>query len=85
MHENQSKGPATRVQTTYLPDLLTVEDVATYLHAPTSHVYRAAGSGKLRHYKVGKRLLFTEAHVAAYIAGAEVEPPARAGRPRRFA
>lgn len=70
-------------KTTRLPELLTVEDVAAYLHCSTTHVYRAARSGALRHYRVGSRLTFTEAQVIAYLESQAVEPRAKTGRPRR--
>ena len=48
--------------------LLTVKDVAESLRVSATTVRQAAGAGALGCVRIGRRLLFTEEQLAAYIA-----------------
>lgn len=49
------------------PVLFTVETLADYLSVSKSFVYKLAASGRIRSYKVGKELRFSNEHVAEYL------------------
>ncbi len=48
-------------------DALTVEDVAERLNVSRSGVYALIKNGGISHYKVGRKIRFTEADVLAYV------------------
>nr|WP_284700990.1 helix-turn-helix transcriptional regulator [Rhodoplanes tepidamans] len=46
---------------------MTAEDVATMLHVSKSGIYGLIKKNEIDHYKVGRKIRFTEAHVRDYI------------------
>lgn len=60
LHLPKSKnfGGCSMSEITTRPKLFTVTEAAEYLRVSKSWVYKAAEARKLRHFKIGKRLLF---------------------------
>ena len=51
-----------------LSDIMTIEDVAEYLHIPISSVYKLAQSGKIPGTKIGRHWRFHRATLGNFIA-----------------
>jgi excisionase family DNA binding protein len=55
------------------PDLLTIPEVASFLHIGIAHMWRLARTGKIGSYKTGKRYLFDfQRHVVPYLRAGEI-------------
>ena len=72
-HNGVARGSA-RAAAAPVEPLLTADDAAELLRVRRSTVYELARNRRLPHVKVGRRVLFVRADLAAWIVTNRVEP-----------
>ena len=59
----------TRRNASTMEDIMTADEVATFLRVDRKTVYNAAARGKLPHRRLGKRLLFSRQALQEWLTG----------------
>jgi excisionase family DNA binding protein len=72
------EGPAPRDE---LAELLTLDEVVTWLRVPRSWVYERTRKGQIPHVKLGKYLRFPRQALAEWLGAQNREGPSSAGSP----
>lgn len=54
---------------------MTVAEVAKLLGVSRKTVYEAAGRGEIPHHRIGRRIVFSRAHITRWFDGLPIEAP----------